>query len=271
MDKSFEFKKETAESIGVESAIILNWIKERAEQKKIKLIDVFKEFSFWNETELMSHLISLEQKNLIGLDLEKKIIFKADSSKKKTSVQMKKVHEKSQISKTWRPSEDVIEILTRSGMEADFLESLIPEFVIYWAERADVLISYNSKFIEHARLKWAQHSAEIETKTDPTVISEDWHPSEDCMDIIKMAGIDNNFVKESLPEFKLYWKEDGRASISWDSKFINFIKKRASFFDGAAVKQNKPSFNWYNPYEDEKDKKKSNNKTIENLRKKHKI
>jgi hypothetical protein len=91
------------------------------------------------------------------------------------------------------------------------------------------------------------------------------------MDIIEMAGIDNNFVEESLPEFKLYWKEDGRASVSWDSKFINFIKKRASFFDGAAVKQNKTSFNWYNPYEDEQDKKKSNNKTVENLRKKHKI
>ena len=120
-------------------------------------------------------------------------------------------------------------------------------------------------------MKWAQHSAEIETKTDPTVISEDWQPSEDCMDIIEMAGIHNDFVEESLPEFKLYWKEDGRASVSWDSKFINFIKKRASFFDGAAVKQNKTSFNWYNPYEDEQDKKKSSNKTVENLRKKHKI
>ena len=271
MDKSFKFDKETAESIGVESAIILNWIKEKVELRTIKLVDAFKEFSFWNETDLMSYLIGLEQKNLIGLDLDKKTIFKAGSSKKKKSVQMKNVHEKSQISKTWRPSEDVIEILTRSGMENDFLERLIPEFIIYWSERADVLISYNSKFIEHARLKWAQHSAEIETKTDPTVISEDWQPSEDCMDIIEMAGIDNNFVEESLPEFKLYWKEDGRASVSWDSKFINFIKKRASFFDGAAVKQNKTSFNWYNPYEDEQDKKKSSNKTVENLRKKHKI
>ena len=117
----------------------------------------------------------------------------------------------------------------------------------------------------------AKRIKEIETKTNPTVISENWEPSEDCMDIIEMAGIDNNFVEESLPEFKLYWKEDGRASVSWDSKFINFIKKRASFFDGAAVKQNKPSFNWYNPYEDENDKKKSNNKILENLRKKHKI
>ena len=271
MDKSFKFDKETAESIGVESAIILNWIKERVEQRTIKLVDVFKEFLFWNETDLMSYLISLEQKNLIGLDLNKKTIFKASSGKKKFNVQMKQVHEKSQISKTWRPSDDVVEILTRSGMEEDFLKELIPEFIIYWSERADVLVSYNSKFIEHARLKWAQHSAEIETKNDPKVISEDWQPSEDCIDIIGMAGIDNSFIEESLPEFKLYWKEDGRASVSWDSKFISFIKKRASFFDEASVNQKKPSFNWYNPYEDEKGKRKSNNKTVENLRKKHKI
>ena len=271
MDKSLKFDREVAESIGVESAIILNWIKERDKEKTIKLVDAFKEFSFWNETDLMSYLISLEQKNLISLDLDKKTISKAVSNKKKNNLQMNKVHEKSQISKTWRPSEDVTEILTRAGMDNEFLEKLIPEFVIYWSERADVLISYNSKFIEHARLKWAQHSAEIETKADPTVISDDWQPSQDCIDIIQMAGIDNNFVEESLPEFKLYWKEDGRSSVSWDSKFINFIKKRASFFDGSSGKQNKPSFNWYNPYEDEKEKKKSNKETVEKLRKKHKI
>ena len=75
MDKSFKFDKETAESIGVESAIILNWIKEKVELRTIKLVDAFKEFSFWNETDLMSYLIGLEQKNLIGLDLDKKTIF----------------------------------------------------------------------------------------------------------------------------------------------------------------------------------------------------
>jgi len=102
LDKSIKFDKETAESIGVESAIILNWIKEREEHKTIKIVDAFKEFSFWNETDLMSFLISLEQKNLIGLDLDKKTIFKAGSRKKKNSMQMNKVHERSQISKTWR-------------------------------------------------------------------------------------------------------------------------------------------------------------------------
>ena len=269
MNKSFKFDREVAESVGLESAIILDWIKSKEET--IKLIDAFKAFSFWNETDLMSYLVRLEQKNLIGLNLDKKIISKTASAKKKNSVQMKKIHNKSQISKLWRPSEDVIEILARSGMDSDFIEELIPEFIIYWSERADVLVSYNSKFIEHARLKWAQHSAEIKTKTNPTIISEDWRPSQDCIDIIEMAGIDNNFIEESLPEFKLYWKEDGRASVSWDSKFINFIKKRASFFEDTSSNQNKITFNWYNPYEDKKDKNKSTNKTVENLRKKHKI
>ena len=76
MDKSFKFDREVAESIGVESAIILNWIKERDKEETIKLVDAFKEFSFWNETDLMSYLISLEQKNLIGLNLDKKIYLK---------------------------------------------------------------------------------------------------------------------------------------------------------------------------------------------------
>ena len=44
MDKSLKFDREVAESIGVESAIILNWIKERDKEKTIKLVDAFKEF-----------------------------------------------------------------------------------------------------------------------------------------------------------------------------------------------------------------------------------
>ena len=59
MDKSLKFDREVAESIGVESAIILNWIKERDKEKTIKLVDAFKEFSFWNETDLMSYFCLL--------------------------------------------------------------------------------------------------------------------------------------------------------------------------------------------------------------------
>ena len=60
MDKSFKFDREVAESVGLESAIILDWIKSKEET--IKLIDAFKAFSFWTETDLMSYLVSLEQK-----------------------------------------------------------------------------------------------------------------------------------------------------------------------------------------------------------------
>ena len=271
LDKSLKFDKETAESIGVESAIILNWIQNKGKEETINLSEAFEELSFWSETDLMSYLISLEQKNLIGLDLDKKTISKTTNRKKKNSIQMNKVHEKSKINNTWRPSEDVMEILTRAGINSEFLEGLIPEFVIYWSERADVLIPYNSKFIEHARLKWAQHSAEIETKKNPSIMTDEWQPSQDCIDIVQMTGIDNNFVEESLPAFKLYWKDDGRSSVSWDSKFIDFIKKRASFFNQQSGNQNKQAFNWYNPYEEEKDKKLSNKKTVEKLRKKHKV
>ena len=98
----------------------------------------------------------------------------------------------------WSPSIEVLEILVRSGMNEAFVKELIPEFVIYWSERPDVLISYNSKFIEHARLKWAQYNAEVDTKKSPTVINNAWVPSDDCIDIIKMTGIDVEFAEKYL-------------------------------------------------------------------------
>ncbi len=268
MKKSFKFEKEIAESIGVESAILLSWIREKNDEA-IKIAETKSEFTFWSEKDLMSFLMKLEQQNLIGLNINKKIIYK--TKKNNNNIQINKVHKKSSISKNWNPSKDAIEILTRAGIDQEFLENLIPEFVIYWIERSDVLISYNSKFIEHARLKWAQHTAEIQTRKVPSVITDDWQPSQDCLDIIAMADIDNNFIMESLPEFRLYWKEDGRSSVSWDSKFISFIKKRASFFDSSLSNQNKASFNWYNPYEEDKKQLKSNKQTVGQLRKKHNI
>ena len=48
MKKSFKFEKEIAESIGVESAILLSWIREKNDEA-IKIADTKSEFTFWSE------------------------------------------------------------------------------------------------------------------------------------------------------------------------------------------------------------------------------
>ena len=270
LDRDFRFNLEMAETIGLSGAVLLEYLKGSG-TKNSKIEDLLSTLSFWDENELMGVLIDLNVRGLIDLDTNKKMVSLAGAGKKTKLTTPKKI-QKNNIQKNWVPSEDVLEILVRSGMEESFINNLIPEFVIYWSERPDVLISYNSKFIEHARLKWAQHNAEVETKRAPTTIDSDWNPSEDCLDIIKMTGIDLAFVEQHLPEFILYWKEDGRAFTSWDIKFLDFIKRKWNFNVEESSNGHKEEFDFYDPYKETVGSpEKSNSETLANLRDKYKI
>lgn len=270
MDKNFRFSLEMAETLGLSGAVLLEYLKS-SDKKKLKIEELLSNLSFWDENELMAVLIDLNVRGLINLDTDKKVAGIADAEKKSKLATPKKV-QRTNIQKNWEPSDDVIEILVRSGMEESFIKNLIQEFVIYWSERPDVLISYNSKFIEHARLKWAQHNAEIDTKRAPTTIASDWSPSDDCFDIIKMTGIDIAFVEQYLPEFILYWKEDGRAFTSWDIKFLDFIKRKWNFNVEESSNGHKEEFDFYDPYKETVGSpEKSNSETLSNLRNKYKI
>ena len=55
-------------------------------------------------------------------------------------------------------------------------------------------------------------------------ISENWKPSGDLFDILKLAHIDASFAISVLPEFILYWREDGGMYKSWNSKFLQHVK-----------------------------------------------
>lgn len=270
MDKNFRFSLEMAETLGLSGAVLLEYLKS-SDKKKLKIEELLSNLSFWDENELMAVLIDLNVRGLINLDTDKKVVSVAVVSKKSKLATPKKI-QRTNIQKNWEPSDDVLEILVRSGMEESFIKNLIQEFVIYWSERPDVLISYNSKFIEHARLKWAQHNAEIDTKRAPTTIASDWKPSEDCFDIIKMTGIDIAFVEQYLPEFILYWKEDGRAFTSWDVKFLDFIKRKWNFNVEESSNGHKEEFDFYDPYKETVGSpEKSNSETLSNLRDKYKI
>ena len=44
------------------------------------------------------------------------------------------------IDKNWAPDTDAKEILINSGINEDFIDKEVPEFVLYWTERRDCLL-----------------------------------------------------------------------------------------------------------------------------------
>ncbi len=129
-----------------------------------------------------------------------------------------------EMSESWRPSQDAIEILENSGVSGSFLEDAIPEFVLYWRERGLVHGAWNTKFIEHIRRQWAKYSASFGHDSTPRIIPDDWQPSADCFEILALAEIDERYAADKVAEFVLYWKDSQQVKSSWNTVFLQYIK-----------------------------------------------
>ena len=128
------------------------------------------------------------------------------------------------LDSAWQPSPDALEILHRAGVNAEFIEDAIPEFVLYWRERGESSNTWNSKFIAHIRRQWARYSSALKADYEPQEIPANWQPSEDVYDILRMANIDLDFARQLIPEFVLFWRDTKQIQRSWNSKFLQHAK-----------------------------------------------
>jgi hypothetical protein len=128
------------------------------------------------------------------------------------------------LSDNWYPSADALEILDRNGVARDFVDDAVPEFVLYWRERNPKEKTLNSKFIQHIRRQWARYTSSLSHDTEPKRITDDWQPTEDVFDILRMSHIDPHFALELLPAFILYWKDSNQMNSSWNTKFLQHVK-----------------------------------------------
>lgn len=128
------------------------------------------------------------------------------------------------MSADWWPSSDALEILENAGINRAFIEDAVPEFILYWRERDEKAGAWNTKFIDHIRRQWARFSASFGVDDVPRPIVENWRPSPECFDILQLAEIDEEYARDKVPEFILYWKDSGQARASWNTVFLQFIK-----------------------------------------------
>jgi hypothetical protein len=56
----------------------------------------------------------------------------------------------------FQPSAACWEILALAQIDAAFAEALLPEFILYWRDRNEIHASWNTKFLQHVKYRWAQ-------------------------------------------------------------------------------------------------------------------
>ena len=128
------------------------------------------------------------------------------------------------IEKNWIPDEDAKEILVKSGINEEFIDKEVPEFVLYWTERKEESDIWNSKFIAHIRRQWGRFKDVKEKDDKPSKMTSEWTPNQDFFDILELTDIPREFAETSKPEFIMYWKETGQSLTSWNSKFLQHVK-----------------------------------------------
>ena len=127
----------------------------------------------------------------------------------------------------WKPSRDAVDLLNRQGgINRNFIEDAIPEFILYWRERGDRRSTWNTDFVRHVKLQWARYTATLENDSDPKLITRDWQPNEDLFEVLQLANIPREFAVQQVPEFTLYWRESGQAISSWNTKFLQHVKRQ---------------------------------------------
>lgn len=129
-----------------------------------------------------------------------------------------------EMSSEWWPSSDAFVILENAGINPQFIEDAVPEFVLYWRERGATNGAWNTRFIEHIRRQWSKYSSSIEHDTLPRRIGDDWQPSAECYDILHLAEIEEDFARAKVKEFVLYWRDTNQVHASWNTRFLQFIK-----------------------------------------------
>lgn len=57
----------------------------------------------------------------------------------------------------WQPSSDVFDILKMARIDINFARSLVREFVLYWRDSGQALRSWNTKFLQYVKYRWANN------------------------------------------------------------------------------------------------------------------
>ena len=126
----------------------------------------------------------------------------------------------------WTPSQDALDILAQADIDIIFAESVRAEFILYWSERGGPPREVNSRFVEHVRRRWLKHTSQMHHSTEPTRIPRNWEPDTSVYETLRLAGIEQTEAQALLPEFVMYWVDSNEVHTSWNSKFLQHVKRQ---------------------------------------------
>ncbi|GAA5316892.1 MAG: hypothetical protein AseanaTS_20960 [Candidatus Pelagadaptatus aseana] len=149
------------------------------------------------------------------------------------------------ISPGWQPDRETLARIAQHNIPEEFIRAQVPEFVTFWRESGESHRSWGAKFLQRVQRNWAKHRSqqawEDQQRDTDTLMHSGWQPSLDAMDIMtRQAGINRSFIEDAIPEFILYWSERGEKSRTWNTKFIQHVRRQWARFTAASEHEAEP-------------------------------
>ena len=243
----FTFSIQEAETLGIECAVVLaaaKTIKTKIFTPSEIATSLKEKIPFLESEEILKHIKRLIDLKLIPSEAAPK---KNKDSRNKNLYSLKLPSNnlnagKRKLDYSWAPSIQAFEVLSMGKVNKEFIESKVNEFKMYWLEKNQVRDNWNVLFVDFIRREWVKEHSE--NKGLPVCIDESWSPSSDAFDILELANVSKNDALKHLKEFILYWKENGTALRSWNSKFVDFVKRKE--FIGSYDEKNDKKNNRHN-------------------------
>lgn len=126
----------------------------------------------------------------------------------------------------WQPGPDWVSQCRQHSIPDEFTRSLIPEFVAYWRDRGQTRFSWGNAFYKHVLRSWRKEQTRQGARELASRMHGDWLPSQDAVEILENAGINPAFIEDAVPEFVLYWRERGIEVSTWNTKFIEHVRRQ---------------------------------------------
>lgn len=258
-----------AATIGLEEACMLSLLSEVATYLKapggwLELDEalVGRLMPFWNEYDIQRISKNLKDKGIILLDSPPftssrclRLAFndgEMDTAAVQTAPATPPIASANRIAPNWQPDQELLRRVAEHNIPESFTRQQIPEFITYWRERGEISHSWGAKFLKHVLHQWREYQTGLarqqrDSEADflrrdlEVAMHSQWRPSRDALEVlVKHANISRAFVEDAIPEFVLYWQERGEVSRTWNSKFIQHVKRQWVRYNSALEHDSEP-------------------------------
>lgn len=145
------------------------------------------------------------------------------------------------IAPNWQPDTELMRHIAQHNIPDYFVRQQLPGFIVYWREKGEAQHSWGAKFLKHLLREWRNHESDQFRRDQEASMHSGWRPSQDALEVlVKHANISLAFVEDAIPEFVLYWQERGDATRTWNSKFIQHVKRQWLRYNSALEHDTEP-------------------------------